>query len=109
MVRQVAAHFRISPRCKVIVGRNEAENHALEAFAAEGDVVVRLRDHEGPTTVVRGDADAGALRWAAMLTARYGDAPKGELLVPVMAGERLMFVSPAQDEALAPLRIGVPR
>jgi tRNA U34 2-thiouridine synthase MnmA/TrmU len=104
---RVGRHFRVSERCKIIVGRNEKENAMIEALAGPGDLLVRLRDVVGPTTLVRGPHDDDAVRRAAMLTARYGDVPDGEEMVAVEAGARLLLVTPAEDADFQPLRVGV--
>lgn len=107
---RVGRHFRASPACKIIVGRNERENAALEGFAAPEDTVLRLRDFVGPVTIVRGLHDEGIVRRAAAITARYGDTPEnGEgVAVSARAGdlERTLLVAPAEDGEFASLRIG---
>jgi tRNA U34 2-thiouridine synthase MnmA/TrmU len=109
---RVGRHFRVSPDCKIIVGRNERENNMLESFAAPEDVLVRVRDFVGPVTVLRGAHDEEAVLKAAMLTARYADVPEGDALVAVCAGTktggvRILNVAPADDETFRPLRVGV--
>ena len=109
---RVGRHFRVSPKCKIIVGRNERENTMIESFASPEDVLVRARDFVGPVTVLRGAHDEEALVKAARLTARYSDAPDGQELVAVCAGTklgevRILEVSPADDESFRPMRVGV--
>jgi len=104
-------HFRPSPACKIIVGRNKQENDLLEAFAAPDDTVLRLVDFVGPITIVRGPHGDGEVRMAAELTARYGDVPDGTGSVGVTATRggiaRPLVVAPALDGAFADLRVGV--
>lgn len=109
---RVGRHFRVSTACKIIVGRNETENHMLETFAGPEDVLVRVRDYVGPVTVIRGEHDEGAVEKAAQLTARYADVPGGETRVAVCAGTkegevRILNVAPADDAVFRPLRVGV--
>jgi tRNA U34 2-thiouridine synthase MnmA/TrmU len=47
-------HFRLHPQLKVVVGRNQAENEALERRSSNGDSVVRGIDFRGPCALVRG-------------------------------------------------------
>lgn len=54
----------------IVVGRNRAENGAIEAHEVPGDVAVRLSSNLGPTTLVRW-ADKESLELAATMTARY--------------------------------------
>ena len=109
---RVGRHFRASPECKIIVGRDERENGMIESFAAPDDVLVRVQDFVGPVTILRGRHDDAILRQAAMLTARYADVPDGDFLVAVNAGPkdgpvRTLFVTPAEDEIFRPMRVGV--
>ncbi|HTF57161.1 MAG TPA: hypothetical protein VK661_08005 [Planctomycetota bacterium] len=109
---RVGRHFRVSPDCKIIVGRNERENNMLESFADPEDVLVRVRDFVGPVTVIRGAHDEEAVLKAARLTARYADVPAGDALVAVCAGTktgevRILNVAPADDAAFRPMRVGV--
>ena len=72
---RIGRHFRPTPECKVIVGRMEAENHALQAFRGPGDALVYLKDFQGPMTLVHGRHGPEEIRLAASLTVRYGDVP----------------------------------
>ena len=72
---RVGRHFRPTAACKVIVGRMEAENNALEAFRGPGDALVYLKDFQGPMTLVHGPHGPEEIRFAASLTVRYGDVP----------------------------------
>jgi tRNA U34 2-thiouridine synthase MnmA/TrmU len=108
---RVGRHFRIDSRCKIIVGRNKEENDILEAFASPADTVVRLRDFQGPTTVVRGEHDEQTVRVAAALTARYGDAPKNIESVAVLARRgsqsHELAIAPAGERDFQNLRVGL--
>ncbi|MBI2932933.1 MAG: hypothetical protein HYY16_14915 [Planctomycetes bacterium] len=104
-------HFRVSPQCKIIVGRDQQENDMLETLASPDDSVLRLSDHVGPVTVVRGEHDEEAVLRAAALTARYGDvpedAPQAAVTVTRFGQTRTLVVAPARDEEFATLRVGV--
>src|SRR5688572_785996 len=109
---RVGRHFRFSPACKIIVGRNEDENRMIETFAGPEDVLVRARDFVGPTTVVRGEATEEAVLQAARITARYADVPDGVDPVAIGVGPkdgevRVLFVTSAEDESFKSLRVGV--
>ena len=67
-------HFRLSPDCKAIMGREEQENLHLRGLAREGDLLMELSDVPGPLTVLRGDHTDEHLRTMAALTARYSKA-----------------------------------
>jgi hypothetical protein len=93
----------------VIVGRMEAENHALQAFQAKGDVLMYLKDHQGPMTLVHGRHDAADLQFAASITVRYGDVPdKGaaEVIVQRKGGiPYCMTADRAREEDYLQLRV----
>ncbi|MHC4606366.1 MAG: tRNA 4-thiouridine(8) synthase ThiI [Planctomycetota bacterium] len=102
-------HFRTPGGSRIVVGRNEGDNERIVALARAADAVLRLRDHIGPVTLVRGACTDADLRLAAALTARYGDAPGGE---PVPVGVELggasdtITVSAIGDAEIEPLRVG---
>jgi tRNA U34 2-thiouridine synthase MnmA/TrmU len=109
---RIGRHFRVSPACKIIVGRNERENGMIETFAGADDLLVRVRDHVGPVTVIRGEAGEAAIEKAAMLTARYADVPDGAdrvaVCVATRTGEvRILTVAPAVDAEFKGMRVGV--
>ncbi len=69
-------HFRADCGAKIIVGRNSADNDALERLTIDGDLVLNIDCHPGPYVLVPyGDESAKA--FAAALCVRYSDAPKG--------------------------------
>jgi tRNA-specific 2-thiouridylase len=70
---RVGRHFRISPECKVIVGRDQSENEALLRLAADKSPLMRVLGHGSPLTLLRGRTDEHAILIAAELCARYSD------------------------------------
>lgn len=73
-------HFRIG-ESKIIVGRNEAENNALEKLKYDDDFVFEVKGAGSPITILQGEKTEEAIRKAAELTARYSDADDGEVNV----------------------------
>ena len=65
-------HFRLSPRTKVIVGRNEQENEILTGFTP-GRIWIEPVDTVGPLTLVEGKPSDEELLLVASLAARYCD------------------------------------
>jgi tRNA U34 2-thiouridine synthase MnmA/TrmU len=106
---RVGRQFRLSPFCKAIVGRDEADNARLQAAAHGGLTTLEVRDAGSPITVVSGSAQEADLHRAAELTARYSDL-KREPLVRVTVSregsESELVVSPAADSVCRSLRIG---
>jgi len=68
-------HFRISDNCKIIVGRNSADNDALQSLATKDDHVLFMADFPGPQVIIPYGGDTDALHTAAALCVRYSDAP----------------------------------
>lgn len=64
-------HFRLGPRTKAIVGRNEADNNHIMEYAKAGDVVVRAAEGSSPDTLIRGEIKEEHIYKAAEITARY--------------------------------------
>lgn len=84
---RVGRHFRISPECKVIVGRDEAENEALHKLADDMSPLMRVLGHGSPLTLLRGRTDEQAISTAAALCARYSDGRRlSRVDVIVIAG-----------------------
>lgn len=106
---RVGRHFRFSPDCKIIVGRDMSENAAIEALVQEGDCLLRVDDHGSPLTLVSGKVDIESLQFAAAVCARYSDA-KNLCEVPVRVNQRgkssVLIVAPARDDVLDETRIG---
>jgi len=71
-------HFRIGRNIKVIVGRNEKDNGALEELIDPSDAVLRLASYPGPLVVVPRGGDEKTLEKAASLCILYSDAPKDQ-------------------------------
>lgn len=73
----IGRHLRLPDGAKIIVGRNEKENEALEAYAAAGDTLLSIRDIPGPTVLLPGAADERTVGLAASICVRYSDVPEG--------------------------------
>jgi len=107
---KVGRHFRLSPKAKAVVGRNEEENRRILALAKEGDLLFEVKGCGSPITLLRGAADEEELRLAAAITARYSDA-KGWPEVSVHYGanyadlSQIILASPLEEKELAGLRI----
>ncbi len=99
---RLGRHFRLSDTCKVIVGRDERENNAIEAALGARGFFLRVEGHASPITVIRGDVDDRAIRTAASLCARYSDGKRlPEVTVKIWHGDQdwTLTVTPA-DQAL---------
>jgi tRNA-specific 2-thiouridylase len=77
---RLGRHFRVG-QTRVIVGRNEPENHRLESLAKSRGLPRMVVDgYMGPTTVMIGVVDETTVSVGAAITARYSDAPRDTIV-----------------------------
>ena len=75
---KIGRHFRLDEETKFVVGRNKDENEIIKAIALPDDILLEARDHVGPVSILRGKNASLHIPFAASVTLRYSDAPKGE-------------------------------
>ncbi len=103
-------HFRLSPKVKLVVGRNGEENQKIETFSQAGDILLKTVRYPGPVSLLRGEADETERERAASITARYSKA-KGMEKVEVhyqkveREEEKSIFVSPLSEAEIQKERI----
>jgi len=105
---RVGRHFRFSPDCKIIIGRNKEENLQILSLAQKGDVRLRVERFGSPITLITGRANSEAIKIAASLCARYSDArylPSVD--VTVFFGNKRFIINtqPAGDSIIDQYRI----
>jgi predicted ribosome quality control (RQC) complex YloA/Tae2 family protein len=71
---KLGRHFRFSPKAKLVVGRNEEENQKIQTFSREDDFLIKVAQHPGPLSLLRGEPEEGEIEIAAAVTARYSKA-----------------------------------
>lgn len=101
-------HFRFSPSCKIVIGRDEAENEIIESLATGSDCLLWVEGYGSPVTLVVGEITDEALKTAAALCARYSDAkglPFVDVRVVTGGLERAIEAQPAGDDMLREYRI----
>ena len=64
-------HFRVSPRVKLVVGRNESENYKIAALKRQDDILFHAQEPLGPVSLLRGASEGEFIGEAAAITARY--------------------------------------
>ncbi len=74
---KLGRHFRIGPRTKVIIGRNEAENLTLENTALPGETLLRWVEGSSPMGLVTGEILPDSLETGAKILLRYTKASPG--------------------------------
>ncbi|TFG37632.1 MAG: tRNA 4-thiouridine(8) synthase ThiI [Syntrophobacterales bacterium] len=87
-------HLRLNQAVKVIVGRKEGENNAIEDLSRNGDVIIKVRDYPGPTTLVPYGCDDEVLKLASSICVLYSDAPNdSEVMVLCGKGDTSWLIS----------------
>jgi tRNA-uridine 2-sulfurtransferase len=106
---KVGRHFRITHDAKFVVGRNKDENEIIKALVAEGDIVIEVKDHVGPTCILRCKSyNDPLLVNCAAIAVRYSDAPRNELSkvsITVNGDKSEVQVTPADIETIEMMRI----
>lgn len=105
---RVGRHFRMSPSCKVIIGRNKEENSRIESLSGEYDYLLKVENVGSPVTLLSGGGAENFLSLAASLCARYSDAKNlSEVEVTVIkAGNSFRIsVPPAKTDLIENYRI----
>lgn len=106
---RVGRHFRLDDRCKVIVGRDEAENIEIGKLRRPEDMIFEARETGSPLVLLVGRPDEAAIRLAATITARYCDLKRAST-VNITYGHdetdlKVVAVSPAEDLLLETIRL----
>jgi tRNA-uridine 2-sulfurtransferase len=68
---KIGRHFRLSPNTKLVVGRDEKENGLLESLATPQDVIFKLKDYQGPLSILRGSSLEDFIGLAASIIAHH--------------------------------------
>ena len=93
---KVGRHFRIGPKTKLLVGRNEAENDLLERSMQAGEAAVRWLEGGSPLGVILGVVNDEITATAAKILLRYTKAEAGRecrLVVDLDQKQREMTTS----------------
>jgi hypothetical protein len=95
-------HFKLSPTCRLMVGRTEVENGTLQTYAG-GHALLLATGFTGPIGLVDGTPTWEERQLAARIIARYGKG-RGEPQVEIEwrdadGGVERLQVVPEQDEA----------
>jgi len=109
---RLGRHFRISDDCKIVVGRDENENNAIQALAENDDYLLYVDGYGSPLTTVCANADGNpadeGLKLAASICARYSDAkrlPVVEVTAVGKGSEIKIQATPATNGILDSFRI----
>jgi tRNA U34 2-thiouridine synthase MnmA/TrmU len=107
---KMGRHFRLSPKLKLVVGRNEEENQKIQTFSEERDILLRLFCFRGPLSLLRGEAGEREVEQAASITARYSKAKDLEKVEVICKkakedGNRSLSVTPLPEKEIEALII----
>ncbi|NOY65002.1 MAG: hypothetical protein GXO97_06385 [Nitrospirae bacterium] len=106
---RVGRHFRLSPQCKTVVGRNKEENEKILSFAGKDDILMKVPGVGSPITILSGTPMESDILLAASITARYSDAKRLRIVtVQVFRLDGQLYsleVEPASDDMLERYRI----
>jgi tRNA-specific 2-thiouridylase len=75
---KLGRHFRIGRHTKLVVGRNEKENHTIHSLFKETDLMLTTVSVPGPTALVLGNLTPELEELAASVTVSYSDAGNNE-------------------------------
>ena len=104
---KIGRHFRFSPSCKIIIGRNKDENEKIWSLSDQG-YLLKVEGYGSPTTLIVGEITDDAIRTAASPCARYSDAKNlFEVEVSVFKNDFNYSIKaqPAQDDILREYRV----
>lgn len=105
---RLGRHFRLSDECRIIVGRDENENNAIQSLAENNDYLLWVEGHGSPLTIICGNATEEELNLAASICARHSDAkrlPEVEVTVVGKGSEFKIQTTPATNGILDSFRI----
>ncbi len=101
-ILKVGRHFRIGTATKVVVGRNQKENLAIQSMARSEDRLLTCVRIPGPSALMTGEVfSKDEIETALRIVAAYSDAQEGQdMEIQVEGdGERLVLAVPATDKA----------
>jgi tRNA-specific 2-thiouridylase len=106
---KVGRHFRITHDAKLVVGRNKDENEVIKALVADGDAIIEVKEHVGPTCILRcKSCNDSLIMKCAAIAARYSDAPRHDLCkvtITVNGDKKEVVVMPAEVGTIEMMRI----
>ena len=107
---KIGRHFRLGEVTKLIIGRNDKENNELGALIKKDDICFRMKDHEGPFSILRGLSGEEMIKRSAEIIARhtkYRDEEALNVLCWRQGSEdmRVLAVKAASTEEIEKIRV----
>ncbi len=109
-ILSIGRHFRLSERMRLVVGRDQSENAMLLSLAKNDDIILKLKDHQGPISILRGEITDGLIMIAAGAAA-YHTKLRSEEMVSVdhwkngATEKSTISVKPLAKDVIEKLRI----
>ncbi len=104
-------HFRLSEDTKLVVGRDEEDNNALQSLVLPSDTVFKLKNHQGPISILRGNHSNAFIERAAFVSTFHTKFRDEDLVeidywqVNVPDKKTTLSVKPAGKDTVEELRI----
>jgi tRNA U34 2-thiouridine synthase MnmA/TrmU len=98
---KVGRQFRLSKNCKLVLGRNQSDNDAMNGLIKSDHRLLRCANFSGPLGLLCGPSDDTALGTAAAIVASYGkgkDEAEVEVLCMRDGEETILRVAPLARE-----------
>ncbi len=95
--------FRLSPRAKLVLGRNQDDNEVIKSLARPVDTLLRASAFTGPLGLVSGHPESGELAKAAAIVASYGkgqEEAEVEILCKKDETQWVLSVAPMERKAV---------
>jgi tRNA-uridine 2-sulfurtransferase len=105
---RVGRHFRISPKAKLVVGRDEPENDVIESLKLPNDLILEAVDYKSPIGLLRGERSDEDIALAASMVARYSDGKREASLkveTRITGQINILETSPAPDVFIEKMRL----
>jgi tRNA U34 2-thiouridine synthase MnmA/TrmU len=105
---RVGRHFRLGPKTKLVVGRDQNENDIIESLELDDDLILEATDHKSPVGLLRGEKTSMYIDQAASIVARYSDGkdqPVLNIALKTFRDSGALETSPAADLLLEKTRI----
>ena len=96
---KLGRHFRLSDKCRLILGRDEQENNRLQALRAADDIIFEPDDVPAPCGIGRGEFTESQVHLACGMLARYASKSTGRVRVKVTnPASTAIFISAEKAE-----------
>lgn len=109
-ILSVGRHFRLADGARLVVGRDNSENNVLLSLAEDSDTILKMAEHQGPISVLRGGEGSATITIAGGIAA-YHTKLRNEKSVKVdhwqgsSVHKKTIIVGPATKEEIEKIRI----